>query len=154
MRPDWLERRVQAGRRMRWVRLLPRGVRFGVGHVRVRFAPIDGGSPENRPPFAQQNGPDSCTNRGLRVPKGGFEPPRAFAHYALNVARLPVPPLRPAAGSIAWARDDRTESNVPRSRSGGTRMARRRVRRYRSGALTERPLLITGNGLLGTKLLE
>ena len=29
-----------------------------------------------------------------RVPKGGLEPPRAFAHYALNVARLPIPPLR------------------------------------------------------------
>ena len=29
------------------------------------------------------------------VPKGRFELPRAFAHYALNVARLPVPPLRP-----------------------------------------------------------
>jgi proline dehydrogenase len=28
------------------------------------------------------------------VPKGGFEPPRAHAHYALNVACLPVPPLR------------------------------------------------------------
>ena len=32
---------------------------------------------------------------GLRVvPKVGFEPTRACAHYALNVARLPVPPLR------------------------------------------------------------
>ena len=28
------------------------------------------------------------------VPKAGFEPARALAHYALNVARLPVPPLR------------------------------------------------------------
>lgn len=28
------------------------------------------------------------------VPKGGFEPPRTCAHYALNVACLPVPPLR------------------------------------------------------------
>ena len=33
-----------------------------------------------------------------RVPKGRFELPRAFAHYALNVARLPVPPLRPVLG--------------------------------------------------------
>lgn len=28
------------------------------------------------------------------VPKGRFELPRPFGHYALNVARLPVPPLR------------------------------------------------------------
>jgi hypothetical protein len=28
------------------------------------------------------------------VPKEGFEPSRAYAHYALNVARLPIPPLR------------------------------------------------------------
>jgi hypothetical protein len=28
------------------------------------------------------------------VPKKGLEPPRANAHYALNVARLPIPPLR------------------------------------------------------------
>ena len=31
-----------------------------------------------------------------RVPKRGLEPRRAFAHYALNVARLPIPPLRQA----------------------------------------------------------
>ncbi len=29
------------------------------------------------------------------VPKVGLEPTRAYAHYALNVARLPIPPLRP-----------------------------------------------------------
>ncbi len=29
------------------------------------------------------------------VPKGRFELPRPYGHYALNVARLPVPPLRP-----------------------------------------------------------
>ncbi len=28
------------------------------------------------------------------MPKVGFEPTRANAHYALNVARLPIPPLR------------------------------------------------------------
>ena len=28
------------------------------------------------------------------VPKVGFEPTRPYGHYALNVARLPVPPLR------------------------------------------------------------
>jgi hypothetical protein len=32
--------------------------------------------------------------RGSDVPKEGFEPSQANAHYALNVARLPVPPLR------------------------------------------------------------
>ena len=35
------------------------------------------------------------------VPKGRLELPRALAHYALNVARLPIPPLRhvePARG--------------------------------------------------------
>jgi hypothetical protein len=30
------------------------------------------------------------------VPKGRFELPRPYGHYALNVARLPVPPLRHA----------------------------------------------------------
>lgn len=30
----------------------------------------------------------------LLVPQEGLEPTRANAHYALNVARLPVPPLR------------------------------------------------------------
>ena len=28
------------------------------------------------------------------VPKAGFEPARGSPHYALNVARLPVPPFR------------------------------------------------------------
>jgi hypothetical protein len=35
--------------------------------------------------------------QGLRrkvVPKEGFEPSRPYGHYALNVARLPIPPLR------------------------------------------------------------
>ena len=31
------------------------------------------------------------------VPKVGFEPTRGHPHYALNVARLPIPPLRPTA---------------------------------------------------------
>ena len=30
------------------------------------------------------------------MPKVGVEPTRAYAHYALNVARLPIPPLRHA----------------------------------------------------------
>lgn len=32
--------------------------------------------------------------RRFVVPKGRFELPRGCPHYALNVARLPVPPLR------------------------------------------------------------
>ena len=28
------------------------------------------------------------------VPKGGLEPPQAFTHKNLNLARLPIPPLR------------------------------------------------------------
>ncbi len=28
------------------------------------------------------------------MPKEGFEPSWVYTHYALNVARLPVPPLR------------------------------------------------------------
>ena len=32
------------------------------------------------------------------MPKVGLEPTWAFAHYALNVARLPIPPLRLALG--------------------------------------------------------
>lgn len=31
---------------------------------------------------------------GRMVPKEGFEPSRPYGHYALNVARLPIPPLR------------------------------------------------------------
>jgi hypothetical protein len=36
------------------------------------------------------------------VPKGRFELPRPYGHYALNVARLPVPPLRRVALSSAY----------------------------------------------------
>jgi hypothetical protein len=35
------------------------------------------------------------------MPKGGLEPPRAYAHCALNAARLPIPPLRRELGNIA-----------------------------------------------------
>src|SRR3990172_5837619 len=37
-----------------------------------------------------------ASRRVLPVPKEGFEPSRGNPHYALNVARLPIPPLRPA----------------------------------------------------------
>jgi hypothetical protein len=36
----------------------------------------------------------------LMVPKVGVEPTWAEAHYALNVARLPVPPLRQGCGIV------------------------------------------------------
>ncbi len=29
----------------------------------------------------------------VSVPKRGLEPPRAYTHYTLNVARLPIPPF-------------------------------------------------------------
>jgi hypothetical protein len=35
------------------------------------------------------------------VPKGRLELPRPYGHYALNVARLPIPPLRRVALSSA-----------------------------------------------------
>src|SRR5215218_4956290 len=38
--------------------------------------------------------PRPITRQGSAVPKGRFELPRGYPHYALNVARLPVPPLR------------------------------------------------------------
>ena len=37
---------------------------------------------------------DICVDRVCGMPKVGVEPTRAYAHYALNVARLPIPPLR------------------------------------------------------------
>ncbi len=36
------------------------------------------------------------------VPKEGFEPSRPYEHYALNVARLPIPPLRPMEPTIGF----------------------------------------------------
>ncbi len=38
------------------------------------------------------------------VPRGRFELPRGYPHYALNVARLPVPPHRPGVPAIARSR--------------------------------------------------
>ena len=37
---------------------------------------------------------DECGQLPEAVPKVGVEPTRGLPHYALNVARLPVPPLR------------------------------------------------------------
>ena len=39
------------------------------------------------------------------VPKEGFEPSRGNPHYALNVARLPIPPLRPAGCILSQTGD-------------------------------------------------
>ncbi len=44
------------------------------------------------------------------VPKGRFELPRANAHYALNVARLPIPPLRPGGAEGTRTPDLNTAS--------------------------------------------
>ena len=38
------------------------------------------------------------------VPKRGLEPPRPDGHYTLNVARLPIPPLRPRNRNAAPSR--------------------------------------------------
>jgi hypothetical protein len=38
--------------------------------------------------------PETRSPSESAVPKGRFELPRGYPHYALNVARLPVPPLR------------------------------------------------------------
>jgi hypothetical protein len=35
---------------------------------------------------------------GISMPKEGFEPSRDCSHHALNVARLPIPPLRLICG--------------------------------------------------------
>ena len=43
------------------------------------------------------SGRQSCESLMDRlVPKRGLEPPRPDGHYTLNVARLPIPPLRHA----------------------------------------------------------
>ena len=48
------------------------------------------------------------------VPKGRLELPRPYEHYALNVARLPIPPLRPATIATRQRRDSREEYTVTR----------------------------------------
>ncbi len=45
------------------------------------------------------------------MPKVGVEPTWAEAHYALNVARLPVPPLRLASGILPLIKRMSTISN-------------------------------------------
>src|SRR5437870_2356594 len=69
----------------------------------------------------------ASTRAGLeRVPKGRFELPRANAHYALNVARLPIPPLR-LGGAEGTRTPDLNTASVALSRlsySPKTRVAR------------------------------
>src|SRR3954452_7666887 len=49
--------------------------------------------------------------RNATVPKGRFELPRGYPHYALNVARLPVPPLRLARHRWLFQRSRPPDSN-------------------------------------------
>ena len=56
----------------------------------VGFEPTVGNNPDS----GLANRRTRPTMRPFRtVPKGGLEPPRAYAHNALNVACLPIPPL-------------------------------------------------------------
>jgi hypothetical protein len=66
--------------------------------------------PKNLPGYKHVNWCNYCTSSGMQplrkrknpgktgvpVPKEGFEPSWKYIHYALNVARLPIPPLRHA----------------------------------------------------------
>ena len=54
------------------------------------------GKPEIKSQFMGVSGPKQkpARRRFFCVPKEGFEPSRDCSHHALNVARLPVPPLR------------------------------------------------------------
>ena len=66
---------------------------------------------------------------GLVVPKEGLEPTRPCGHYALNVARLPIPPLR--HGGIARV-DLRVGArphgpSIPNREGGENHVARPRV---------------------------
>src|SRR5215212_2433609 len=56
--------------------------------------------------------PETRSPSESAVPKGRFELPRGYPHYALNVARLPVPPLRPVLRPLSSGRCH------PRTRSG------------------------------------
>ena len=53
------------------------------------------------------------------VPKGGLEPPWGFPHYALNVARLPVPPLRQVALLVASSVEKVNEKSEEKLGVGG-----------------------------------
>ena len=55
--------------------------------------------------------PTPITRLESAVPKGRFELPRGYPHYALNVARLPVPPLRPVVRPPSRGRSRPPDSN-------------------------------------------
>src|SRR5262245_57425878 len=57
-------------------------------------------APRRKPRQAQGKQKPRFQSRkaGPVVPTKGLEPPREYSHYALNVARLPIPPRRPAQG--------------------------------------------------------
>src|SRR5215211_6457920 len=55
--------------------------------------------------------PRPITQQRSAVPKGRFELPRGYPHYALNVARLPVPPLRPVMRPPPRGRSRPPDSN-------------------------------------------
>ncbi len=48
------------------------------------------------------------------MPKRGLEPPRPDGHYTLNVARLPIPPLRHVRSSLASQSRKPPKTNVAR----------------------------------------
>ena len=58
---------------------------------------------------------------GLLVPMRGFEPRREYSHYALNVARLPVPPHRLGVPSYSTPSAPPVKQSSGPSRTSGTR---------------------------------
>ncbi len=90
-------------------RLLVTGIIFkGVGH---KSEESQGGRSrlELLPPDPLFPTPSSLPNL---VPKRGLEPPRPDGHYTLNVARLPIPPLRHVRPSLDFAGQAHTEINI------------------------------------------
>src|SRR5512140_3106997 len=51
----------------------------------------------------------------VMVPKGGFEPPRGCPHQTLNLARLPVPPLRHALRGSRRVTQNRSSRQSPKT---------------------------------------
>ena len=71
----------------------------------------------HQPELQPDRQPDPCHRRpraSAVVSKGGLEPPRPCGHQALNLARLPIPPLRRAA---VMSHDSGEDGNAPRGPS-------------------------------------
>ncbi len=66
----------------------------------------------------------------MLVPKLGVEPRRPFDHHALNVARLPIPPLR-LAGAYSTRMGGFVNANLCLLRGRGGPTARQHLRRFR-----------------------